>query len=83
MLLGTEFCSNTQGRGSSQAVSPYQPLLSLSSGDTTLSFTVSPFPITVSICLNVPLTSAQKPALPIPAPEIEFLRFIPQITERV
>lgn len=82
-LLGTEFCSNPQGHGSSQAVSPYQPLLFLSSDNTTLSFIVSPFPITASICLNVPLTSAQKPALPMPTSEIEFLRFIPQITERV
>lgn len=83
VLLGTEFSSNTQGRGSSRLF----PLISLfrflSSGDVTLSFTVSPFPITVSICLNVPLTSAQKPALPIPTSEIEFLRFIPQITEQV
>lgn len=79
VLLGTEFCSNTQGHGSSRLV-PQQPLSFLSSGDSKLhSFSVSNH----SFCLSVPLTSAQWPASPIPTSEIEFLRFIPQITEQV
>lgn len=46
----------------------------------TRSFTVSPFPITVSICLNVPLTSVQYLVFHISTSETNFLRFISQIT---
>lgn len=59
------------------------PLISLdflSSGHMTGGFTVSPFPVTASVCLNVPPTSLQYLVLHTSTSEINFLGLISQTT---